>query len=1043
MAALEPYRTGDLARLEASLATSDDPTAVPRSIARYDVLELIGQGGMGEVYRAAQRWPVERTVALKLIKLGMDSRDVVARFEGERQALAWMDHPNVARVLDGGTDPLSGRPYFVMEYVPGLPITRFCDEHRLTVRQRLELFTQVCSAVAHAHQKMVVHRDLKPSNILVVRQDGDPHVKVIDFGVAKALTSAPGDQPTLLTTGGQLVGTPEYMSPEQAGGRDVDTRTDLYSLGVVLYELLAGALPFDPGMLRDSGLAGIARTLRETDPPRPSTRLSSLGDDDAQAIAQRRQTHARELLRTLRGELEWIPLKAMRKDRAQRYATAAQLADDIANYLAHQPLVAAPESRAYRLRKFLRRRRIEVIAGALVLASLLAGVVGTTTFAVRASRQRALAERSAAETRRVADLQAEVLSTIDVPLMGARLRDDLLEQAAQGWRQSRVPEDDVARRRAALEEQLAGVSFTTAALRTLDRNVFQAALSAIDARVADQPLVKARLLQHLATALHELGLTSRATAPQMQALEIHQRLLGDDHLDTLDSQHRMARLLGKMHPNEAEPLVRAALAGRLRRLGTDHADTLTSTYLLGYVLLWQDRYGEAERYLRQALDGRRRVLGDDDPATIECIYRLGQALFLANRQDEAEPYLQDALHRSERLYGDEHSRTLLVAQTLANLRRAQGRLDEAEALYRRAFEVFRRTKGDDYRDTLFVRCKLCALMMQRGRLDEADAYLRDLTAQRIHVLGEDSADALESLRMMADLRWRQGRLAESESLYADVVPRCRRVLGPAHRATQNCARQLAGLLDELGKAREADELRRQHVADALDAFRAWRGDGEFPGLASEYYGILRKIDDEDGGLARRHVEEHRAKYGATDPRTFDAMSTLARHLAQEAKFAEAEPLARQAVQELRAARATSKYMVWALATLATILRDTGRPEQALPLYEEQKRTGQALVGEMGPRRANAAIDHAECLVLLGRFGDAERELLECEPADAPSRRSLITAHVKVFDAWHAADPTGGHDAPAARWRAELAKLKPPADWTARAPADPAHTEQAP
>ncbi len=384
-----------------------DDSLKSKQIGPYDLLEVLGEGGMGVVYLAEQREPIERRVALKVIKLGMDSKQVIARFESERQALALMNHPHIAKVLDAGTTK-EGRPYFVMEYVEGTSITTYCNTQRLGARERLELMLPVCQAVHHAHQKGIIHRDLKPSNILVSVEDGRPQPKVIDFGVAKA-TQHRLTEKTLVTQQGFRLGTPGYMSPEQAEitGMDIDTTTDVYSLGVVLYSLLTGVLPFDREQLLEGGYSEMQRIIREEEPLKPSTRVKALGEK-ATDIARARQTNTRSLTKNLRGDLDWITLKCLEKDRTRRYQSAAELAADLQRHLRDEPVLASPPSTAYRMKKFVLRHKVGVVAGALVVLALALGIAGTTVGMLRALRAEAEASTQADIASREADAAQQV-----------------------------------------------------------------------------------------------------------------------------------------------------------------------------------------------------------------------------------------------------------------------------------------------------------------------------------------------------------------------------------------------------------------------------------------------------------------------------------------------------------------------------------------------------------------------------------------------------------------------------------------------------------
>ena len=390
------------------------PDLVGVRIGPYKLLEEIGEGGMGVVYMAEQEKPLRRRVALKVIKPGLDSRQVVARFEAERQALALMDHPNIARVIDAGTVD-GGRPYFVMELVRGVPITEFCDQNKLPVHERLELFAQVCLAVQHAHQKGIIHRDIKPSNVLVTLNDDRAVPKVIDFGVAKAVNQQLTDK-TLFTQFAQMIGTPLYMSPEQAEmtSLDVDTRTDVYALGVLLYELLTGTTPFDRHRLGTAAHDEVRRIIREEVPPRPSLRISTLGQQRT-VVAAHRQAQPERLSQLVSGDLDWIVMKALEKDRTRRYDTVLGLAADVQRYLAHEPVEAGPPSATYRLRKFTRRHRAVIATVGAIFGALLLGIVASTWQAIRATRAEAQAEtaRAAAEAQEVKERDAKHVAEVE------------------------------------------------------------------------------------------------------------------------------------------------------------------------------------------------------------------------------------------------------------------------------------------------------------------------------------------------------------------------------------------------------------------------------------------------------------------------------------------------------------------------------------------------------------------------------------------------------------------------------------------------------
>jgi non-specific serine/threonine protein kinase/serine/threonine-protein kinase len=746
----------------------------------YRLLQRIGEGGMGDVWLAEQTGPVRRQVALKVIKAGMDTAHVIARFEAERQALAVMDHPAIAKVFDANA-ALDGRPYFVMEYVRGEPLTDYCEHQHLSTTERLQLFLQVCDGVQHAHQKGVIHRDLKPSNILITILDGRAVPKIIDFGLAKAMAQ-PLTERTLYTEIGTLVGTPEYMSPEQAlpTGLDVDTRTDVYALGVVLYELLTGGLPFDAKQLREKGLDEIRRTIREVEPARPSVRVTQI------RISRRpASSDVHVLARELRGDLDWITMRALEKDRTRRYGSAAEFATDIRRHLDHLPVLAGPPSTAYRLGKFARRHRVAVAASAILLGLLLAFTATTAIQAARIARERDRANEQAEIAKAVNDF----------------LQKDLLAQASS-WSQTgpgTKPDPDLKVRTA------------------LDR-----AAARIQHQFEKQPLVEAAVERTIATAYKGLGLYAVAEPHFERAVELHRNLLGSEHLETLASLQLLGvnyQLEGK-YP-QAESMLIPVLSARTRLLGDEHAmtlETLTSVALLyrftakyveaeriyrkvcevqrrqrrdldaetldcmsglGTALYLQGKLAEAETLDVQVFDGRRRLLGDGHPDTITTMANLGAVYLNEGKTKEAEKIYTQLVTTGRQVLGAEHPYTLTFMSNLATAYRSEKDYAKAEELYKEVLDARRRTSGENHPDAFMTMTQLGGVYRREGKYEQAVAlFSRAYDGQR-RLLGAEHPDTLDTLIAMARVRLLQKRYPEAETVLRGALPSYRKALGDA------------------------------------------------------------------------------------------------------------------------------------------------------------------------------------------------------------------------------------------------------------------------
>lgn len=783
----------------------DETRAVPvregpgEQIGRYKLLQQIGEGGFGLVFVAEQVEPVRRQVALKIVKLGMDTRQVVARFEQERQALALMDHPDIARVLDAGATD-SGRPYFVMELVKGEPITGYCDRHALAIPDRLRLFERVCLAVQHAHQKGLIHRDLKPSNILVADIDGQPQPKIIDFGIAKA-TAGRLTGLTLYTEQFQLIGTPEYMSPEQAAGSlDIDTRTDIYALGVVLYELITGTTPFSDHNLRSSTIQEMQRILREVDPPGMSRRVSQ-PSGEREHVAARRGTDMRRLAALVRGELDWIVSKAIDKDPNRRYDTAKGLALDVRRYLDGDAVLAAPPGAAYRARKFVARHKATVAAAAVVAMALVVGLAGTLWQASVASRERDAARREAANAQAVTDFVIESLNAQDPTGQG---RQDMSVAEAMRLATGRLDGGDLKDQ----PDTVAVLRRTIARVLNNNGKTSEAIPIAEQSLALEQQAHRADHL-HVAESLGALGgiylvagRLSDAETALLATIAMHERLSTVESAQTVSRLNELVELRirqGKF--GEAGSTAEQALATSRRLFPGGHRVTATALNNLAVVKRSLSAFEEAEALFAQALDEVRRQHPGDHPDLASVMANLANARRRLRRFEAASQMLDEALAMNRRLFKGDHPNTAAMLMQLGQLQQDMGKLPEAETLVQECVAMMRRLYPGSHPLTARALDNLAAIQLAQARASEAVASAAASLAMQRAVFKGDQATIVDTLQRLARAEAARGRRAAA--------------LGHATEAAEMAARLAPGGDDRRKRAEELLTSLRQPANTAV------------------------------------------------------------------------------------------------------------------------------------------------------------------------------------------------------------------------------------